>query len=640
MRKLSFALALAAAFGAAPSLAQNSPGQPGKGLPYVGNGAAQPSFGGDVYFDSGRPWCDIRAKGALQDGATDDHAAFAACKTVLDALGGGTIFVPPSPTVTCNKSVFTVDTTPIRILGAAIGGGPDAGASTARGSTISACGADTAVINLNVANSVIENIHIIGDTSVLVSAGSSALILGSSCTSCIVLNSSPTSGYYNIQALAVDYVLDNVTTGSAYGPAQISSSGLGGFHKRVKTDQGWPVATPAQGITTPAWAGTTGYSTGNYVTSGGWVLYARVGGTSGGVAPTLVQRGVDIVDGTVTWRLVNPTVSYAIEVSAGEFYSEHGDFTGPFSTAIHVTGAGTEVTITDAIISQSRTQNILVDNGTTFILANSRVLGCWLTGCSGGVVINGSFAGVPIIIGNKMGVQGTNIEYDAGGGLVVNGNWLLGGFGTGIGVKVGTANLSNIAIVGNVLGQSGSTLTTGVSFTAGTSDYVSVRGNACQFSTTCFSGAITGAHNGIEANGSIIAGLVKLPIASGTTSTLAQNTTDYLGMAGGFATNQLPAITAPFAGTLKNLSFNSGTTPAAGQTLTITLMTGTYAAAVAGTLTASAVTCQIANPAVACQDNTNSVAIAANSVFVLRTVTSATSGTITGASWGLEFDSP
>src|SRR6266446_4985808 len=38
---------------------------------------------GDQLFASGRPWCDVRAKGAVGDNVTDDHNAILACYNQL-----------------------------------------------------------------------------------------------------------------------------------------------------------------------------------------------------------------------------------------------------------------------------------------------------------------------------------------------------------------------------------------------------------------------------------------------------------------------------------------------------------------------------------------------------------------------------
>ncbi len=53
-------------------------------------------YNGNVYFGSGSPWVDVRAKGATGDGTTDDYAAFLAALNALPATGG-IILVPIAP---------------------------------------------------------------------------------------------------------------------------------------------------------------------------------------------------------------------------------------------------------------------------------------------------------------------------------------------------------------------------------------------------------------------------------------------------------------------------------------------------------------------------------------------------------------
>ncbi len=72
-------------------------------------------------------------------------------------------------------------------------------------------------------------------------------------------------------------------------------------------------------LTTSAWAGTTLYAPGDYRTTGGRLYKCTVGGTSSGSAPTSTTEGVDITDGTVTWRY------FAAASWAGETDFEEGE---------------------------------------------------------------------------------------------------------------------------------------------------------------------------------------------------------------------------------------------------------------------------------------------------------------------------
>lgn len=84
------------------------------------------------------------------------------------------------------------------------------------------------------------------------------------------------------------------------------------------------------------------------------------------------------------------------------------------------------------------------------------------------------------------------------------------------------------------------------------------------------------------------------------------------GVAGGLAATAL---------TLKGLTYTTVNTPAAGQTFTVTVLVGPV-----GSETATLITCQISSPATSCSDLTDTAPIAAGQRWVIRVVTSATSG--------------
>ena len=63
---------------------------------------------------------------------------------------------------------------------------------------------------------------------------------------------------------------------------------------------GW-VCTTAGGSVSAAWAGTTAYTLGTWVSSGSVVYECTTAGTSGGTAPTPPGVGLTVVDGSVTW---------------------------------------------------------------------------------------------------------------------------------------------------------------------------------------------------------------------------------------------------------------------------------------------------------------------------------------------------
>jgi hypothetical protein len=98
----------------------------------------------------------------------------------------------------------------------------------------------------------------------------------------------------------------------------------------------------------------------------------------------------------------------------------------------------------------------------------------------------------------------------------------------------------------------------------------------------------------------------------------------------GNATEANVSVSCPLSGTFRNL-FVFSTAPAAGQTLTATLR-------VAGADTA--LTCTITGPSTTCSDVTHTAACTAGNLFVMKLVTSATTGSLAAVGGGLEYDTP
>lgn len=105
-------------------------------------------------------------------------------------------------------------------------------------------------------------------------------------------------------------------------------------------------------------------------------------------------------------------------------------------------------------------------------------------------------------------------------------------------------------------------------------------------------------------------------------ATQAQNTTAYdmIGASGNGTT--AIAMQVPSATTFRNFRVSTTNAPAAGQTFTFTVFTGSTL----GSLTSSGITCQISNPATTCNDLTNSKTLTAGQYWLIQAITSATSG--------------
>jgi hypothetical protein len=124
---------------------------------------------------------------------------------------------------------------------------------------------------------------------------------------------------------------------------------------------------------------------------------------------------------------------------------------------------------------------------------------------------------------------------------------------------------------------------------------------------------------------------------AGTGSTVATNTTTFACNAN--AAGQNSACTAALAGSFKNFYFSALNAPGAGHTYTLTFSLGTY-----GSIATTSITCQIANTATSCSDQFNitgdAATITAGQAYGVKIVTDNGAATLTGWSWGIEFDNP
>lgn len=119
-----------------------------------------------------------------------------------------------------------------------------------------------------------------------------------------------------------------------------------------------------------------------------------------------------------------------------------------------------------------------------------------------------------------------------------------------------------------------------------------------------------------------------VPLSNGTVA-LAQNTTAFQVTVNG-TTEANVQVLCPYTGTFRNL-FVKSTAPAAAQTLISTLR-------VNGSDTS--LTCTVTGAGTSCSDTTHTAACTAGQAYSLKTVTSATTGSLASIAAGVEYDYP
>ncbi len=244
-------------------------------------------------------------------------------------------------------------------------------------------------------------------------------------------------GYFPLNVTAIDAVFLNVETGYGYGGANTYVNGASWFY-RCKWDHSTTAVVNTTALPIPARANTTVYAAGDSVVVSSYVLTCQTGGTSGGSAPTLLNYGRDITDGTVTWRLGAPQTfsGLYIDSSAGENHFHMCDLTGLYSQSLTQAGGSLTYTVfSDGVLSSP----VAVNSGKLFALHHCEL--------GDDIGVDTGYSGITHI-SNNYGVTST-IDIDIGIG----------------------ANVNDFLITANYLG--GGTITV----VAGTSDHYVISGN-------------------------------------------------------------------------------------------------------------------------------------------------------------------
>ena len=453
----------------------------------------------DFYFGTGRPWCDVRAKGAKGDGATDDSAAFSACVTALAATGG-ILYVPPASAATYLVSSGITITGSVSISMVCGGFGTEIQVGTA----------DVTAVTLNNASHEIHDCLIQGSNNV--NTTHDAISLGSNCSECLLDRVYAQYGRYVINVAAADVRMDHIHATLAYGGAVVYTTGSYSCNA-CKLDTSFPVNTPSQGTTYAAWQANHSYTCGTPAlivqTAGSqagstYNIQCTTSGTSGSSAPTLQPFTGTITDGTAAWKLVGQSTNAAAQADTGSstvVFSNRSDLSGSYTYGLYITGNAQSVFITNSFIGGAYSAGIY-QNST---VGGLQAIGNQITNCIG-VLCQGVYlhAGSDDIVSNNL-IFGNPIgaETDGGKNFSFTGNSIFGSSTAAIFIG-GTASI--VAVTGNILGTSASwgTNAIGVDIATSGTDYLTVVGNGCHGATTCVSNSSTGTHNLIETTPGII----------------------------------------------------------------------------------------------------------------------------------------
>jgi len=449
-------------------------------------------WSGDMYFGSGRPWCDVRAKGALGNGSADDSAAFSSCISEL-ATSGGIIYVPPG-----NYCVFSG----ISITGTIA----EAMQGTHHGTEIQTCGHDVTLLTLNNAQHEILSLQLSGSQTI--NTTNDAISVGSSAVGARLEHLQVFGGRYGINNAGTDTDISLFTATQAYGSAVLYNTGALLCH-RCKLDQAFPISTPAQNTTYAAWQSNNSYSSvGTVVSTAGsqagstYLIQLKTAGTSGSSAPTLQPYGINITDGTAVWQLVGQSTYAAAQIDTGSstvVFDGRSDFGGVYTYNLWLSNtlSGTapqSTVITDSFMGTAYTAGIYMQKGNALTVKGTEIQGCLGSNCRG-IYLHSGGAGDVNIIGNTIFAEPNCIVVDAGSGYQISANILVDCTVSALfinGTVQGTATGNNVGTSG-VWGASAIGVDIG-----GAADYWHIFNNTTNGATTPVTNTASGTHNIIE----------------------------------------------------------------------------------------------------------------------------------------------
>lgn len=468
-------------------------GTSGHAIPFLdGNNI----YSGSQYFGSGRPWCDIRSQGAVQDGTTDDNAAWNSCNTILTALGGGIIYVPPSPNASCLKSGGVTPGQGVVVQGAGNGYGnanniTQQSTSPAR---LSSCGVDNTILNIANASSGFTGLDIQG-----LSFGTQPTVTVSATRSVISDNN------INGGSIPLKYTSggDNILVGNrislGYGTANLFVGGGAGVHSiRNLTNQPWNGQTPAAHSITSiaAWQASTSYSTGNLatITFSGVSYYIQVlssTGNSGLTQPTQQPYGVNIVDNNVIWRLRAPVGLYCEQFDATGVDEYNTDHSGA-CTGLGLTTSAAQMYLFNDYFGDNLGDGISAVSGNNLQIHGGGINSCKFTTCAE-VRLKSTWSGDALVEGASIWAASIGVSVEGGTNTRIVGNSIFGATAEAINIA---ANVNDVAAEANSLGTDTAlgTNANALVIQSGTSDYISAVGNDMHGATAGVTNGASGTH--------------------------------------------------------------------------------------------------------------------------------------------------
>lgn len=508
-----------------------APGTPGQIPTYnpPGTGlldSASISTNQNMYFGSGRPWCDIRSQGAVQNGTwtgtaftgTDDNPAWSACNTILSFLGGGIIYVPPSTGRSCLKSGGITLGPQVFIVGAGNGYSGNGNITNLQAPSVaSSCGVDNTVFNFAGQGSGMSGMYVEGAPFGVTPAVIAAAVR-------VVIEHSTIEGGSPALKMAAGCagvcVVANTNAQSSYGTANVyANAGFWGYQNIFDTTWfGIPAAGVVNAGAISAWAASTSYSStagasNNIVTMTGpdgnsYYVKVTVSGTSGsGSQPTVRPYGQTFVDGTVTWRLLRPVgaggVFYDVQCDGcSNMELIQNDLSGA-AVGIGFTNTVSAVPQDNFLISNTFGNNwgngILAHDGWGVQVNGGYVNACTTTNCIG-IQTTANWSSGLQIADVSMFSNPTGVSFGAGINSSLKGSQIFNASTAAVNVA---ANLTDVTIASNQLGSDGSLHGPNVNAAVlGTgTDYIIFLGNNCHGATAGLTNNGSGSHNYIPNGG-------------------------------------------------------------------------------------------------------------------------------------------